>query len=34
VGRETPLDPKQLPQSCPFTEAEIFNELEELEEES
>lgn len=34
VGRETPLDPKQLPQSCPFTEAEIFNKLEELEEES
>lgn len=24
VGRETLLDPDQLPQSCPFTEAEIF----------
>ncbi|ASC71755.1 hypothetical protein XM38_027090 [Halomicronema hongdechloris C2206] len=24
VNRETPLDPDQLPQSCPFTEAEIF----------
>ena len=24
VGKETPLDPKQLPQSCPFSEAEIF----------
>ncbi len=24
VDRETPLDPKQLPQSCPFSEAEIF----------
>ncbi len=24
VGRETPLDPEQLPQSCPFSEAEIF----------
>jgi hypothetical protein len=27
VGRETPLDPKHLPQSCPFSEAEIFAEL-------
>ena len=26
VGKETPLDPKQLPQSCPFSEAEIFDE--------
>jgi hypothetical protein len=26
VGRETPLDPKQLPQSCPFSEVEIFQE--------
>jgi len=26
VNRETPLDPDQLPQSCPFTEAEIFEE--------
>jgi hypothetical protein len=24
VGRETPLDPDQLPQSCPFSETEIF----------
>jgi hypothetical protein len=24
VDRETPLDPKQLPQVCPFSEAEIF----------
>jgi hypothetical protein len=24
VGKETPLDPKQLPQSCPFSDAEIF----------
>ncbi|TVQ09377.1 MAG: DUF29 domain-containing protein [Leptolyngbya sp. DLM2.Bin27] len=24
VGRETPLDPQQLPQSCPFSETEIF----------
>lgn len=26
VGRETPLDPKQLPQSCPFSNAELFDE--------
>ncbi|WNZ24933.1 DUF29 domain-containing protein [Leptolyngbya sp. NK1-12] len=26
VGKETPLDPKQLPQTCPFSEAEIFEE--------
>ncbi len=26
VDRETPLDPKQLPQSCPFSEAEMFDE--------
>ncbi|MFH7243789.1 MAG: DUF29 domain-containing protein [Spirulina sp.] len=26
VDRETPLDLKQLPQSCPFSEAEIFEE--------
>jgi hypothetical protein len=26
VDRETPLDPKQLPQTCPFSEAEIFEE--------
>lgn len=32
VDRETPLDPKQLPQSCPFSEAEIFEEPVELEE--
>lgn len=25
VNRETPLDPKQLPQTCPFTESDIFN---------
>lgn len=27
VGKETPLDPKQLPQVCPFSEVEIFEEL-------
>jgi hypothetical protein len=32
VGRETPLDSRQLPQSCPFSEAEIFDEPVELEE--
>ncbi|NJM95602.1 MAG: DUF29 domain-containing protein [Acaryochloridaceae cyanobacterium CSU_5_19] len=26
VDRETPLDPDQLPQSCPFSETEIFDE--------
>ncbi len=26
VDRETPLDPVQLPESCPFSEAEIFAE--------
>ncbi|MDG2989636.1 DUF29 domain-containing protein [Candidatus Synechococcus calcipolaris G9] len=26
VGRETPLDPDQLPQSCPFSEFQIFEE--------
>jgi hypothetical protein len=31
VDRETPLDPEQLPQSCPFSEAEIFEEPMELE---
>lgn len=31
VGRETPLDPKQLPQSCPFSEVQIFEEPVELE---
>jgi hypothetical protein len=31
VGRETPLDPKQLPQSCPFSEVEIFQEPVEFE---
>lgn len=31
VGRETPLAPKQLPQSCPFSEAQIFEEPMELE---
>lgn len=24
VGKETPLDPKQLPQVCPFSESDIF----------
>jgi len=24
VGQETPLDPNQLPQTCPFSEADIF----------
>jgi hypothetical protein len=31
VGRETPLDPKALPQQCPFSVAEIFEEPVELE---
>ncbi|NCJ05932.1 DUF29 family protein [Synechococcales cyanobacterium C] len=26
VGRETPLDPNQLPQVCPFSETEVFEE--------
>ncbi len=26
VDRETPLDPKHLPQTCPFSETEIFEE--------
>jgi hypothetical protein len=26
VGQETPLDPRQLPQTCLFSEAEIFEE--------
>jgi hypothetical protein len=26
LGRETPLDPDLLPQSCPFTQIEIFEE--------
>ncbi|MDG2992366.1 DUF29 domain-containing protein [Candidatus Synechococcus calcipolaris G9] len=26
VGRETPLDPRILPQSCPFSEFQIFDE--------
>lgn len=26
VGKETPLDPKQLPQVCPFSETEILEE--------
>jgi hypothetical protein len=30
VGKETPLDPKQLPQVCPFSEFEIFDEPMEL----
>jgi hypothetical protein len=31
VGRETPLDPKALPQQCPFSVAGIFEEPVELE---
>ncbi len=31
VGKETPLDPNQLPQACPFSEAEIFDQPVELE---
>jgi hypothetical protein len=31
VNKETPLDPKQLPQTCPFSDFEIFEELIELE---
>jgi Domain of unknown function DUF29 len=31
VDRETPLDSRQLPQSCPFSETEIFEEPIELE---
>ncbi|APB32817.1 hypothetical protein GlitD10_0505 [Gloeomargarita lithophora Alchichica-D10] len=30
VGKETPLNPKQLPQECPFSQAQIFEELLEL----
>lgn len=30
-GKETPLDPKKLPQSCPFSEVQIFEEPVELE---
>lgn len=30
VDRETPLDPSQLPQTCPFSEAEIFDQPMEL----
>jgi len=30
VGKETSLDPKQLPQVCPFSEFEIFDEPMEL----
>lgn len=30
IGRETPLDPETLPQTCPFTEAQIFTESIEL----
>jgi hypothetical protein len=32
VGRETPLDSRQLPQVCPFSEAQIFDEPVELDE--
>jgi hypothetical protein len=31
VDQETPLDARQLPQTCPFSEAEIFEEPVELE---
>jgi hypothetical protein len=31
LDRETPVDPKQLPQVCPFSEFEIFDEPLELE---
>jgi hypothetical protein len=31
VGKETPHDPDTLPQSCPFSEAQIFEEPGELE---
>jgi len=31
VDKETPLDLKRLPQSCPFSEAQIFEESMELE---
>jgi Domain of unknown function DUF29 len=31
VGRETPLDPKQLPPTCPFSQAQIFEQPMELE---
>jgi Domain of unknown function DUF29 len=34
VGQETPIDPSQLPQACPFSEAEIFDQLIELASES
>jgi Domain of unknown function DUF29 len=33
VGKETPLDPNQLPQACPFSEAEIFDQPVEFESE-
>jgi Domain of unknown function DUF29 len=32
MEKETPLNPKYLPQSCPFSEAEIFDEPVEMEE--
>lgn len=32
MEKETPLNPKHLPQSCPFSEAEIFDEPVEMEE--
>jgi Domain of unknown function DUF29 len=31
IERETPLNPRQLPPTCPFSEAEIFEQLVELE---
>ncbi|APB32815.1 hypothetical protein GlitD10_0503 [Gloeomargarita lithophora Alchichica-D10] len=30
IDRETPLDPEQLPQSCPFSDTQIFDEPLEL----
>ncbi|MGB8702026.1 MAG: DUF29 domain-containing protein [Thermosynechococcaceae cyanobacterium] len=30
VGRETPIDPRSLPQTCPYSEWEILDELLEL----
>ncbi|NKB18587.1 MAG: DUF29 domain-containing protein, partial [Pseudanabaena sp. CRU_2_10] len=32
MEKETPLNPKYLPQSCPFSEVEIFDEPVEMEE--
>jgi hypothetical protein len=32
IDKETPIDSRQLPQTCPFSEAQIFDEPVELEE--